>query len=335
HLKDVAKAAGVSQATVTRVVNGSGYVSEEKRRAVQNAILALGYVRDISKPPKLWNDMKLIGLLSLGVEDNLLFARLADSLHHAAQAHGYLIVTVNVSGDPDAAHIAGRVNEMRNLNVCGIIFNSLGDTVDFMSIRRFLINQPIPLVMIERVPDIYGLNKVLVNSKEGLFLAVRHLVRQGHRRILYMAADLRADVENSRLEGFRAATSAMGCEDEAAYLPCRANKDHIGRQAFSDYVAVRGMPTAVIASEVLLVGVLQYLYERGIRIPNDISLIGLNDALARYTTPALTSLAFPEKEIAENAMSIIHHAQSEVFLPKTIMLSPRLVERDSVAAPVA
>ena len=334
QLKDIAKAASVSPSTVSRVVRSNGYVSAAKQQAVQAAMMSLGYIRNEVKPTITESTMPLIGLLTLGAQNGLMFARMADSLNQAAQAQGYLIVNVDISGDLSAKHITDVVNKLMSLHVSGIIFGSLGDLVDFMSIRKFIVNIPIPLVMIERVPDIYGLNKVLVNSKEGLFIAVKHLIGHGHWRILYMAIDHpQNEVESSRLAGFQAATSAMNCEDSAIYFPCPPKQYPDGRKSFIDFLAQNEMPTAIIASDMLLVGILKYLYEQGIRIPKDISIVGVNDDLSRFSAPALTSLAFPEKEIAENAVSIIHLAQDGNAIPKTILLSPQLIERDSIAEP--
>jgi DNA-binding LacI/PurR family transcriptional regulator len=249
RLKDIARLSNVSSATVTRVVNNSGYVAKEKRKIVEAVIKQMGYV-----PPKAARKtvpVRMIGHIVQTAETNLLFARLSDSINRVAMERGYYVVTVNVSTRDNATTI---MDIIKNLTQCeqvqGIILDSLGDIIDFMSIRDFIVNQSIPLVMVERVADIYGINKVLINAKEGMFTAVRYLVKHGHRNILFMGEEnpLR-EVEVSRLEGFRAAAQALGCAESVSFLPCTEYGIEPGYRAISEYLRHKMLPTAIIGAD--------------------------------------------------------------------------------------
>jgi LacI family transcriptional regulator len=336
RLQDIAELANVSAATVSRVVRGSGYVSQDKRDAVEKVMLSLGYVPSESTAPDVSPSSKVIGLLTQDATSNILFPRLADGVNHVALANGYNVVVANVTAEVNSIQITSFINAFRNLGAIGIIFNALGDQLDFLSIRKFLANLPIPVVMIERAPDIFGINKVLINAREGLFLVVRHLTRHGHKKIAYVGPEIPGrEVEGARLNGFRSACEVLGCAETAVFIPTADYRVEDGYRAVHAYLEAHECPTAIVGADELLVGVGRCLYERGLRVPQNVSLVGLDDTLTRFGIPALTSLAFPEKEIAENAVNIILEAQKGKVMPKTILLSPNLVERDSVARPEA
>ncbi len=334
RLQDIALLANVSAATVSRVVRNNGYVSQDKRHAVEEAMLSLGYVPVESVAPDVAPASRVIGLLTPDTASNILFPRLADSVNHVALANGYNIIAINIGAEVNSIQITSYINSLRSYNACGVIFNALGDTFDFLAIRKFIMNLPIPIVMIERAPDIFGVNKVLINAREGMFLAVQHLVRYGHRRIVFLGPEITGrEVEITRINGFKSACEALNCAETGAYVPVPDYSMATGYKAMHAYCEARECPTAVIAADELLVGVGRYLYERNLKVPQHVSLVGLDDTLTRFSAPALTSLAFPEREIAENAVNIILEAQKGKAMPKTILLSPSLVERDSVARP--
>lgn len=333
RLQDVAKIANVSPATVSRVVRSNGYVSEDKRRAVEEATLSLGYVPVEKKAPDMTPTARIIGLLTPDTKANSRYPRLADSVNRAARKHGYNIIPINV-GDVNIGQITSYINTFRSYNACGVILCALGDDIDFMAIRKFLVNLPIPVVMIERAPDIFGVNKVLVNAREGIFLAVQHLVRHEHRKIAFIGSELIGrEVETTCISGFKSACEALGCTETSVHIPAAGYEPSQGYLAFKAYCEEHECPTAVIGADDLLVGVGRCLYERGLRVPENVSLIGLDDTLTHFSVPALTSLSFPEREIAETAVNIILEAKKGMVMPKTILLSPSLVERDSVAHP--
>lgn len=334
RLQDIAKKANVSAATVSRVVRSSGYVSQDKRRVVEEAMLSLGYVPTESTVPEVVPAVKVIGLLTQDTTANILFSRLADSVNHVALANGYNIVSISMNGSEDAIQLTSYIKTFRTFNACGVIFNALGEDFDFMSIRNFIMNLPIPVVMIERAPDIFGINKVLINAREGIFLAVQYMVRHGHKRIAFLGPEYAGrEVEITRIIGFKSACESLNCAATSVHIPVSCYRADEGYRAIKAYCEGHGFPTAIVGADELLVGVGRYLYERGIRVPEQVSLMGLDDTLTRFSVPALTSLAFPEHEIAESAVNIILEAQKGKGLPKTILLSPSLVERDSVARP--
>ena len=333
-LLDIAQECGVSTATVLRVVRNNGYVSAEKRRQIEEAISRLGYVPKQTNRTAVLQNAKIIAHF-LHENAHPLFGRLSDGIGKIAMENGYFIITQHVDAAFSAAQIARVIDKLRAYNISGVIINSLADIIDFMPIRRYLQTLPIPVVMIERVADIFNINKVHINAQEGLLLAVQYLVDHGHRRITFFNEKSNSPVERSRIEGFLNAAEAFELGEDAVFVPTASYRFDEGYAAIRDYLRDRPLPTAMIASDSLLVGVLQYLYDHDICVPRDVSLVGLDDTFANVLSPKLSTIAFPEKEMCEMAVNLIldQSGKKEGSSAKQILLSPTLVKRQSVAAP--
>lgn len=333
-LQDVAKQAGVSPATVTRVLHANGYVSEEKRALVEKAIQELGYTPRASAVSVQANQSPKALLFTNIGSTNPLFSRIAQQIGYELQQHGWPMMTHYVSdGIRSTEEFLPIIEDARRMNLGGVIFNCMSDSLDFMPIRRYLVSLPVPVVMIERTPDIYGINKILLNSEESTFNTVKYLAHLGHRKILFVGKDNGNGVENSRIQGFRFGASAMEIADTCAVLPATEYEYDDGYDAIRKYVEAHGLPTAIIAADPLAVGILHYLHSHNHRVPEDVSLISLDDTHSLFTSPKLTSVAFPIPEIAQHTARILREAQVSDTLPQTLLLSTKLMERKSVAPP--
>lgn len=333
-LEDIAQACGVSTATVLRVVRNNGYVSEEKRKRIEEAIARMGYVAKQTSRNAILPKAKIIAHFLHG-NSHPLFGRLSDGIGKIAMENGYFIITQHVDKSFDAARIAKTIEQLRAYHISGVILNSLADIIDFIPIARYLQTLPIPVVMMERVADIYHINKVLINAQEGMFLAVQNLIKQGHKQILLINESPASAVERGRVDGFFSAAEGFGIRESVSFTATQNYTFDEGYRAISQYAQSHSLPTAIIACDSLLGGVMRFFYERDIHVPRDVSLVGLDDTFADVFTPKLTSVAFPEKEMCETAISLIleQSGKREESSAKQILLSPHLVERQSVAPP--
>lgn len=331
RIYDIAQAAGVSPATVTRVLHNKGYTSCEKRELVLQAAEALGY--DFSQRPSD-NGVPQVLLISppSRPQTNWLFSNIAETICAEIQKLDWYCLTyyAKVGNFNDILHL---IDATRRLNLKGIIFNCLDFSEDLSSYRKLLTSLSIPVVMIERFPEVFGLNKIMINAREAVFLAVRHLYKNGHTKIAFFSPDSAREVERSRIEGFKNAVSSMGLEDTAHFIPLQDYDQNFGKQALESYIEIYGLPTAIVCADPVMVGISQYLYANHIRVPEDISLIGLDDSIANVMTPSWTSVAFPVTEIARNTIQLLTETKEDNGLSKTISLSTYLIERDTVAPP--
>lgn len=330
RLLDIAKQAGVSQATVTRVIRNNGYVSREKRELVEAALRASGYDLAQLKGSISESEKPRVLIIAPRVHTNILFSLIAEEMTCALQAQGWdpdLFFSQDISTD----ELVSLIERKRRNNLIGIVFCCI--SMDYMAIRRYLTSLPVPLVMVERTPDIYGLNKVMLHSKEMVFQAVRYLSHLGHRRILCLGVDDQQEVESQRKSGFLEGVRAMGLENESVFCPLEHYYAEDGYEQLRLYAEKHPLPTAIIAADLVMVGVSNYLYEHGYHVPKDVSLVGIDNTYAPYATPRLTSVDFPVTEIVQNTVRILQEAQVEGALPQNILLSSKLIERDSTAAP--
>ena len=330
RLLDIAKQAGVSQATVTRVIRNNGYVSQEKRELVENSLRASGYDMTRLKGAAFENEKPRILIIAPRSRTNILFSCIAEEMTCAVQAQGWepdLCFQQNMPAD----ELVSLIECKRRNHLIGIVFCCI--SMDYMAIRRYLTSLPVPLVMVERTPDIYGLNKVMLHSKEMVFQAVRYLAHLGHRRILCLGVDNHQEVESQRKSGFLEGIRAMGIENESVFCSLNGYYAEDGYEQLRLYAEKHPLPTAIIAADLVMVGVSNYLYEHGYRVPEDVSLVGIDNTYAPYATPRLTSVDFPVAEIVQNTVRILQEAQVEGALPQNILLSSKLIERDSTAAP--
>jgi len=325
RLKDVALRAQVSPATVTRVVRGNGYVSPEKRAMVEKVLHEMGYSAPQAGAPCV---------LMLMRSFNPLFSRIAEAVGCAVQEQGWHLITHYLRSE-SPEELTQLMETLRRSNLKGIVCNCVGQDYNLASLQKYLADFPVPLVMVERSPDFYGLNRVMLHAKEMLFIAVRHLFEHGHRRIVYLGVEQPGmeETEQMRKAGFLDGAAALGLSEEAIFLPISAYTMEEGYRAMGEYVQKAGLPTAVIAADGVMVGVSNFLYQRGVRVPQDISLVGLDDTMAALATPPLTSVAFPVQEIAQNTVRILLEAQRGDALPQNVLLSTKLTDRGSVASP--
>ncbi len=331
RIQDIAEAAGVSPATVTRVLRGSGYASDEKKELVLQAAESLGY--DFTQRSSD-NGIPQVLIISppSQPDHNWLFLSILETLCGEIQKLGWYALTFFAPGW-ELDNVVHLLESTRQLNLKGIIFNCLDFSGDISAFRRLLTSISIPVVMIERFPDVFGVDKIMINSKEAVFLAVKHLFKHGHRKIAFFSPDNACEVERSRIEGFNSAVNAMQLSADARFVPVADYTQSCGYRAIAAYVEEYGLPTAIISADPVMVGISRYLYEHQIQVPEDVSLVGLDDSVAGIMTPSLTSVAFPVAEIAKNTIQLLTEEKKKSGLSKTISLSTYLIERDTVASP--
>lgn len=333
-IKDVACLAGVSTASVSRVLHQNGYVAEGTRNRILSAINELSYSNrpgaDASTSNK--NTTPAVLFFVSPITANMLFTQVLECMAALTQKNGWRFIPHFII-DESPMDILRIIEQQRSSALKGIVFCCTNESFDFMPIRKYLTHSPIPVILVERAPNIYGLNKVMINSREMLFQAVRSLYKAGHRRITYFGVEHpnQYDVEHERLVGFREAAQTFEIEDSCSIYPMTNWDIESGKKAFTDFLnQARELPTAIISSDSALLGGMQILYSRNIRVPEDISLFGIDNTYAPFASPALSSVAFPIKEMCENTMRIIETHEGVDSLPQSVLLSCKLIERDSV-----
>ncbi len=327
-LRDVARRAGVSIATVSYVLNGTRPVSPEVEARVWEAVAALQY-----RPNRVARGLrrKRTHVLGLIVPDsaNPFFAEIARGLEDLSFAHDYSLILCNSDGDP--------AKEQRYLGVLieqqvdGIALVSAGAAPAHLAILQ---QRGIPFVVVDREISGLAADCVLADNFQGGYLATWHLLERGHRRIACITGPPDLTSSADRVRGYRHAMAEAGIEllEEWVYRgDFRAESGYHAARFFLQLPpSIR--PTAIFAcNDLMAIGAMRAIGEVGLSIPHDISLVGFDDIiLAAYVIPPLTTVAQPTYEMGRMAGELLlSRIQDRTRPPARHLLPVRLIVRRS------
>jgi LacI family transcriptional regulator len=325
-INDVARLAGVSITTVSHVINGTRFVSEDLRKRVADAMQTLNYQPNSLARSLRMGLSKSIGLIVPDIS-NLFFAEIARAIEDAGYQHGYSVILCNTDDDPQKE--ATYVDVLRAKQVDGVIFISAGGISEGVN---KLLEAHIPMVVIDReIPNIAA-DIVLVDNLQGGYLAARHLIETGHRRIACIAGPSDLTPSNQRLVGYQRALveASLDCDER---LVVRGDfHAETGYKAALDLLQIDPRPTAIFAcNDMMAIGALHAAYALKIRVPEDLAIVGFDDIeLVSYVYPPLTSMAQPKQEIGKMAVDLImERIHFPASLSRTIVLQSQLILRQS------
>lgn len=327
-MMDVAREAGVSVATVARVIHDNGYVSQNKRLLIQQAIDKLGYLIPEKEIPAFRKDV--VGVWTPPDRENPFFAYLPHALAEEANRNQmYAMLRV---GKNTVSNLVDVVNDFTRQGVCGIIVVGFEEADLPERERNLLLDCGVPIVFMERTARCYGLNRVLLDGSEGVYLATRHLLDLGHTHLLYIGSAPNNTVDKQRLKGFKNALSEIGVTNPPIVNTLKDGRICDGYE--STKIGLKQWPqtTAIVAwSDQYAIGAMRYCADTNRRIPQDMAITGFDDIFAPSLVPPLTSVGMPLEEMAQAAIQMIieNKHQTMDFYAKTITLSPKLAIRRS------
>ncbi|MGC9439414.1 LacI family DNA-binding transcriptional regulator [Streptomyces sp. WG5] len=333
----VAREAGVSVPTASKVVNGREDVAPETRRRVAEALDRLGYVRrpryDPTRAPRLV-DLVMHSLVS---------SWSGAVLHGVEEAAYDAGLEVVVSAGLDRSRSGpqekprperDRLDRLLVRGSSGVLFNLAELTA---AQYAWLEHHRVPFVMIDpAVEPPPGVVSVGAANWQGGVTATEHLLRLGHERIAVVAGQQHRLCSSARVAGYRSALAAAGVHHRPEYVRHAGFDRAAARRRMRELLDLPAPPTAVFAcSDAMALGVYEALAERDMTVPADMSVVGFDDLPeARWVTPALTTVRQPLSEMAATALRLLlrmmdgHHPEST-----RTELSTRLVERASTAPP--
>lgn len=326
-MKDVARLAGVSTSTVSHVINKDRFVSDAIRVRVEDAIRTLNYAPSALARSLKLNQTRTIGML-ITASSNPFYSELVRGVERSCFERGYSLVLCNTEGDEQ------RMN--RNLETL------LQKRVDGLLLLCTETHQPspaimtrypaIPTVMMDWSPFDGDSDVIQDNSLLGGDIATRHLIEKGFTRIACVTGPLDKTPARLRLEGYRAAMQRAGLPVPEGYEVIGDFEFGGGLRAMQSLLALPEPPQAVfMGNDAMAFGAYQALYHAGLRIPQDIALVGYDDIeLARYMTPPLTTIHQPKDELGELAIDVLIHRMAQPELQQQrLQLTPVLMERGS------
>jgi LacI family transcriptional regulator len=297
NIKEVARVAKVSTATVSRTINGSDKVSEETALRVRRAIEKLRYYPDTNARALGSGRSSLYGLIISDIT-NPFFPELVKSFEDVAMRHGKEVLVANTSYDPARAEDCARRMLQRKVDGVAIMTSEMHSRVleDFHQ-------QRIPLIFLDTARSAKEISRLVIDYQSGIEAALDHLHSIGHTAIAYIAGPAKYHSAKLREKAF-----IKGMQKRKLAIPAHfiQKGDHTiggGYQAMVQMLASSPLPTAVMTSnDLTAIGALRAIHEKGLRIPQDISLVGFDDiTVSSYTQPPLTTIRIPRNEIAETA----------------------------------
>lgn len=320
-ISDIAAVAGVSKATVSRVMNGVETVNQEIAERVRRAVAEVGYSPSATARSLSLGESRTIGVVVPDLA-NPVFHQVLHGLHRAAEADGYRVLVADTQEDVE-----------REIEVALDVRNRTDAIALFaprMSQEKLLTLLPniAPAVVLNSTTEKRA-GSVLIDYADGIRQVARHLVQLGHTRIAYLAGPSQARSDVARNEGLQE-VRAENAGVEIVNVECGS--------AFEDGYAVwstlesTGVTAAIAFNDVVALGLLGRLSEEGVKVPDDLSVAGFDDIpFARYSSPALTTMTSRLGDVGEKIWTtLLSQMKGTADLEPTIF-APELVVRSSTA----
>lgn len=331
-IREVARRARVSIATVSRTVNGISSVDPDLAKRVWKAVAEVGYVPNTQARALVSGRSRILGLIVSEIT-NPFFPELVQEFENLAVAQGYEVMIGSTNYDP--VRTESLIQRMLQRSVDGVAVMTFG--IEEEQVQK-LVEHEFPLVFVDAGPELPNIRVLKVNYAQGIREAVQHLAALGHRQIAFISGPLRMRTAVTRRDAFRKSMAELGLNVPDASI---VEGDHTmegGKAAMERLLALAELPTAVICSnDMTAIGVLHALDETTHQVPRDISVVGFDDIhLAQFVLPPLTTVQMSCRELAAAAVQGLR-AGIEPNHPKAAQrewpIATRLVVRRSTDFP--
>lgn len=329
-IKDVARLAGVSVATVSRVINDSPKASDASRLAVTNAMEQLNYHPNANARALAQQSTETIGLVVGDVSDPF-FGAMVKAVEQVAYHTGNFLL---IGNGYHSEHKERQAIEQLIRHRCAalVVHAKMIPDADLIALMK-----QIPgMVLINRTLPGFEQRCVALDDRYGAFIATRHLIQQGHTEIGYLCSNHQISDADDRLQGYYDALKAHNLPCNERLVTFAEPDESGGEQAMTELLG-RGRSFTAVAcyNDSMAAGAMGVMNDNGIDVPREISLIGFDDVLvSRYVRPRLTTVRYPIVTMATQAAELALALAENRPVPEiTHMFSPTLVRRHSVVNP--
>jgi DNA-binding LacI/PurR family transcriptional regulator len=328
---DIARAAGVAKSTVANVLTGKGKVSEATRQRVLQYAREMGYRPNLLARNLSQHKTFTIALILPNIA-NPFYPEIMEAIESIVRQHDYQTLFCNTHGD----FALGRQQMERLMSrwVDGYII--MGSSMDIADISHYF-DQGVPIVLCDwqENESPVGIPQVTVDFYRAGQLAAEHLLALGHRQIAVIVDEPQ---QRLRLEGFQTIVQQAGITLPPERIAMGDSTLESGYRAAQQLLATAERPTAIFATnDWMALGAMEQILDQGLRVPQDISIVGLDDiVVSAHLRPPLTTVAVPKARLAQEATELLFaqiNEQGEQDLPPSRLVEPYLVARQSTAAP--
>lgn len=324
---DVAREAGVSMATVSRVVNGNPKVKPQTRKKVLATIERLGYRPNAVARGLASKKTTTVGVIIPDIS-NTVYSEIARGIEDIANMYHYHIILSN--SDQKAERELGLINAMLEKQVDGLVF--LGGEVTDEHVRM-LQSAPVPVVLSATQDKNHLLPSVNIDHTEAAADAVRFLIDSGHQRIAMISGPLYDPLRGAaRYQGYRKGLEEAHISFDESLVRVGNYRYESGIEAAKHFLTLESRPTAIFAaSDEMAIGAMHYLLDSGVRVPEEIAVVGYEDIrFAQMVRPMLTSVTLPMYDIGAVSMRLLTKLiHNEPVDNHTVLLQHEFTRRQS------
>ncbi|KOE81607.1 substrate-binding domain-containing protein [Vibrio aestuarianus] len=327
-MKDIARLAGVSTSTVSHVINKSRFVSEDIAERVNKAAQDLNYAPSALARSLKMNRTRTIGML-VTTSTNPFFGEVVKGVERSCYHKGYNLILCNTEGDNE--RMKASINTLLQKRVDGLLL--MCSTLEGERIEVFDRYPDIPVVVMDWGPMLFASDKIQDNSLSGGYIATNYLIECGHKEIGCITGPLIRHQAQMRYEGYKRAVLEAGLEINPQWIVESDFECEGGYEAFNRMLEKGPLPSSIfVSNDMMAMGVLNAAHEKGIRIPEDVSIMGYDDIhIARFMSPALTTVHQPKYRLGKVAVeTLLKKLEKETLEPQVVQLDPTLVVRKSV-----
>jgi LacI family transcriptional regulator len=324
-IRDVAKRAGVSTMTVSRVINNSGYISQDARERVERAISELDYMPNALARSLRFKQTKTIAL-SLADITNPFFTTLARGVADMAEEHGFSVLFCNT--DESEAKELDYLTIFLQKQVDGVLLVPASETGEAVAM---LTARGVPVVTIDRRVQGEAVDLVRCNSEQGGYDLTRHLIGLGHTRIAAISGPRNVSTAQDRVAGYLRALGEADIAPDERLIQYGEYTEAGGYRMASEMIRLEPRPTALFtANNFLAFGAYRAIREAGLRVPDQISMVTFDDLPPLLILePFLTVVSQPAYEIGQQAMAMLLRRLAgegptraqELVLPTTLIVN--------------
>lgn len=329
-LKQIAEESGLSISTVSRVVTGRGYVSDEAKALVEAAIRKFEYVKRERRTVSLREHDDLVMILVGGVRSSLSALNVELIVQELLKKNKRPLVAVTCFSPEQERNYLRFAAEN---NFFGVIANTLQETPETLDL---LLNFPCPVTMMNRyLPSLY-MDSLRADYYKMGYVGAEYLIQHGHRRIGFIGGPMTSTTTQDKKTGFEDCVQHYGLDIRPEWVI------HVDRLTYGNGTAIARQlmqmtdrPTAIVSSNDISVGILDELISQGIRIPEDLSIFTCEDSsLAAHCQVPLTSMSIDYPRMAQDAVKSLFRRHRQPNSPRMFLsYNPQLIERSSIAPP--
>lgn len=323
-IKDVAREAGVATSTASYALNGVPKVSEETRQKVLEAAKKLNYVPNLSARSLKLQRTETIGVF-LNDFSGPLYSELLRGINKVAALGGYDLIASSIYGKREGTVL--KFLEEKRVDGAILLCSSVSD-----DLIKKAASEDFPIIVLDREIKHENIYSVLLNNEAGMYNAVEHLIKLGHRKIAYITGPIDSYDAKNRLMGYKKALTDYGYGIDNNLIVNGNFEESSGYQGMKLILASKiDIDAVAAANDEMAIGAMRAVKESGLKIPQDISIVGFDDIqLAEYIYPSLTTVNHPKYEWGEIATKVLLNAiNGEKNNIDTIMLPSKLIIRKS------